>query len=334
MFSCPNCAQVLGDYPDAGVLVLQCARCTFKYEVSGGRVVGLTSWKVEVRPATGEARAIHARCFELALAISARETVRFTFASERDDDWIRMNPGAMAAVVFSMRGEERDDLLFVVDRTSGERHVLAKPGHSSRARAVVYGSLAGVVAAVSVGVLAFPFIAALGAGAFVGIGMFKGLEYALKPMHTIAVGELEVLSSRQALLGQKRELLRLREAVISDMDGRRALKQRLASLRARMATLNSDAYADRIRAIDRAAKTVDAQLDVDLRLATEYDRTVQMLDIEYESSVAAAALPEDSASIMEARLVELHGVEELRAETTRRLAANAEVERLLRHHTV
>jgi hypothetical protein len=191
MFSCPNCAQVLGDYPDAGVLVMQCARCTFKYEVSGGRVVGLTSWKVEVRPATGEARAIHARCFELALAISVRETVRFTFASERDDDWIRT----------------------------------------------------------------------------------------------------------------------------------------------RMATLNSDVYADRIRAIDLALTTLDAQLDVDGRLATEYDRTVQMLDIEYESNIAADALPEDSASIMDARLVELHGVEELRAETTRRLAANAEVERLLRHQT-
>lgn len=118
-----------------------------------------------------------------------------------------------------------------------------------------------------------------------------------------------------------------------DIDGRRALSQQLGSLRARMVTLNLEAYADRIGAIDRALATLGAQTDVDMRLTTEYDRTIQMLDIEYETSVAADALPEDSASVMDARLLELRGVEELRAETTRRLAANAEVERLLRHHT-
>ncbi len=334
MFSCPNCAQVLGDYPDAGVLVVACARCTFKYEVSGGRVITLSSWKVEVRPATFQTRAVHARCFELALAISARETLRFTFASERDDDWIRMDPGAIAAVVFSMRDEKRDDLLFVVNRTSGERHVLAKPGRSSRMRAVVYGSLAGVVAAVGVGVglVAFPLIAALGIGGLVGAGTFAGLGYVLKPKHALGSAEREALLSRQALLGQKRELLRSREAVVIDIDGRRALSQQLGSLRARMVTLNLEAYADRIGAIDRALATLDAQLDVDMRLTTEYDRTIQMLDIEYETSVAADALPEDSASILDARLLELRGVEELRAETTRRLAANAEVEQLLRHN--
>jgi hypothetical protein len=115
MFSCPNCAQVLGDYPDAGVLVMQCARCTFKYEVSGGRVVGLTSWKVEVRPATGEARAIHARCFELALAISARETVRFTFASERDDDWIRARMATLNSDVYADRIRAIDQALTTLD---------------------------------------------------------------------------------------------------------------------------------------------------------------------------------------------------------------------------
>ncbi|MDQ2664527.1 MAG: hypothetical protein M3Z05_00785 [Gemmatimonadota bacterium] len=332
MFSCPNCAQVLGEYPDAGVVVIPCARCSFKYEVSGGRVIDLTSWKVEVRPATLQTRAMHARCFELALTISARESLRFTFATERDDDWIRMRPGAMAVVVYSMRGEKREELLFVVDRTSGERYVLAKPGHGSRERAVVYGSLAGMVAAV-VGAMTFPLIAALGIGAMVGAGTFKGLGYVLKPNHALPADEREALVSRQALLGQKRELQRSRDAVMIEIDGRRALSRQLGSLRARMVTLNVDAYADRIAAIDRALTTLDAQLDVDMRLATEYERTIQVLDIEYESGIAAEALPDDSASILDARLLELHGVEELRAETTRRLAANAEVERLLRTPT-
>ena len=333
MFSCPNCKQVIGEYPEAGVLVVVCANCTFKYEVSGGTVKLLTSRVVEGRATIPNDQRARSRRFELTLAISARETLRFTFETDRDDDWIRIPEGNRCVVVFNMRGARRDGLLFVVDRTSGERFILAVPGQRSRTRAIAYGSLAALVAGVGAAMVSLPLLAAGALAAVVGVGTAKALGYALKPSHTLPAGELHSLTARQALLGEKREMLRLREEVIIEIEGRRAMRQRLESLRTRMVALRLDAYADRIVTIDHALTALDEQLAVDTRLAAEYERTVQILDIEYESSVATESLPEVSATIMDARLSELREIEELRAETTRRLAANAEVETLLRSHS-
>ena len=111
--------------------------------------------------------------------------------------------------------------------------------------------------------------------------------------------------------------------MLVEIEGRRALRQRLESLRDRMVALRLDGYADRIVAIERALATLMEQLELDVRLADEYERAIQIMDIEHESSLAAEAIPSDSASIVAARLLELRDIEELRADTTRRLAANA-----------
>ena len=292
----------------------------------------LTSRVVEGRQTIPRDRVARNRRFELTIAISARETLRFTFDTERDDEWIRIPTGNRCVVVFGMRGDRRDGLLFVVDRTSGERFVLAVPGQRSRNRAMAYGSLAGVIAGAGAAALSLPLLAVGAIAAVVGVGTAKALGYALKPSHALAAGERHSLTARQALLGEKRELLRLREEVIVEIEARRAMRQRLERLRTRMVSLRLDAYAERIVTIDHALTALDEQLDVDARLAAEYERTIQILEIEYESSVAVDELPDDSASIMDARRSELREIEELRAETTRRLAANAEVESLLRSH--
>ena len=166
MFTCPNCAAVVGQYPDAGVATAVCARCTYKYELSAGSCTSLASRRIEVRRAAGASPATIVRGYELTIATSPRETLCFTFETERDDDWIHI-----------ATGDRLDD-----------------------------------------------------------------------------------------------------------------------------------------------------------RLLAEYDRTLQIVDIEYESSVAADALPTDGGAIMESRLAELRVVEELRAEVTRQLSANDEVEQLLRSH--
>jgi hypothetical protein len=333
MFSCPNCAQVLGDYPDGGILVVVCARCTFRYEVTGGVVAAMESHRVEVTPSSREVRARYMRRFELSVATTPRETLRFRFETDRDDDWIRMSNGHRCAVVFSMRGAVRDDLLFVVDRTTSERFVLAKAGQRSRKIAIASGTMVAAGIAVAGIAAAIPLLAVGGFAVVAGVGAFALLRRVTTPGQAISAIERETLTARQALLGQKRTLLRSRDSVIVDIDARRAMRQRLELLRLRMVAVRLDAYADRIRSIDAALATLDEQLALDARLADEYDRAIQILEIEFESSLAADALPMDSGRIMDARLEELRGVEELRAETTRRLAANAEVERLLRTNT-
>ena len=333
MFTCPNCAQALGDYPDRGILVVACARCTYRYEVTGGIVMSMHSSKVESSPAVEGRRAMHIRRFALVVAPSARETLRFTFDTDRTDDWVRIAKGDQCAVVFSMRGDDREELLFIVNRTAGERFVLAKPGQRSKKLALAGGIVLSAVVTVAGVAYAIPVIAAAGLSLAAGIGGTAVLRRWLTPTNSLPEDERDTLTARQALLGQKSELLRSRDIVAVEIEGRRALQARLESLRDRMTAMRLDAYAERIALINRALAALREQLDLDVRLVGEYDHAIQMLEIEYDSSMAAEVFPQDGASILQARLEELRNIEELRAETTRRLAANAEVERLLGAHS-
>ena len=264
-----------------------------------------------------------------------RETLRFTFDTDRADEWIRIPPGNVVDVVFSMRVESREELLYIVDRTSCERFVLARAGTRSRQRALLYGSGVAVLAGIGAVALAVPAIGVMGVVLATGFAATKGFAFVLTLTlrHGIGAGELETLNVQQGLLGQKRTLLQSRSDVVAEIETRRALKQRLGDLRARMVSVALDAYAPRIETIARALASLDAQLAVDEQLLAEYDRTIQIVDIEYDSMAAADAMPADGGAILESRLSELRGVEDLRAETTRRLAANAEVEQLLRTHS-
>jgi hypothetical protein len=333
MFSCPNCDHLASEYPDAGVSVVICAQCTYKYELSAGSVTSFTSNSVEVRPPAEGRRATYARRFELKIAVSPRETVRFMFGTERDDEWIALARGDRAVVVYAMRGKKREQLLCVVNRTSGERFLLGTPNTRSKNMAALTGLAAAGASAIAAVALSVPGPLVVLGVMVIGFGTSIGLRRFFRPEHVLTSNERAELSARQTLLREKRDLLRLRENVIGDVEIRAALRERLRNLHDRMVAVQLDAYAARIGLIDEALETLDAQLAVDHQLVAEYTRTLQIIDIEYESSVAADVLPADGARIMESRLAELRAVEEHRAETTRRLSANAEVELLLRSHS-
>ena len=329
MFACPHCAALIGEYPERGVAVLVCGDCTYKYELSAGFVVGLDSYRVQVRLGVDSVRPRYYRHYELVLRTSPRETLRFRFDTDRDDEWIHMTAGEPAAVVHGMRGVKRDDLLYVLNRASRERFVLGHPGQRSRARSTLYGVLAGALAGTAATLVSAPLVLALGVAGLSGLAVREGLSRVLRPRHALRADERLTLTARQALLGQKRSLLELRTSVGDDVERRGALGERLRHLRSRMSVVQLDAYTTRIGAIDRALAALEEQLDVDRRLVVEYDRTLQIIDIEYETSLAADEMSLDGTAMIDARLAELRAAEELRAETTRRLAANAEVERLL-----
>lgn len=333
MFNCPNCETLAGEYPDVGVSTVVCANCTYKYELSTGTIAGFTSQSVEVRGRSEGQHALYARKFELTIAISSRETLRFTFGTERDDEWIRLSRGETATVVYSMRETRREELLFVVNRTTGERFILGTPNTRSKNRAALIGVLSAAMGGVAMLFLEVPGPLIIVGAIALGSGVGMALRPLFAPKHVLRSDERAELSARKSMLEEKRELLKLRGDVIGDVETRDALYKRLSDLRARMVAVKVEAYAGRIEAIDRALASLDAQLAVDRQLAAEYDRTLQIIEIEYDATVTADVIPTDGASVLEERLAELKSAVEMRAETTRRLSANAEVEKLLRSHS-
>ncbi len=330
MFACPNCTHAVGEYPEHGRLAVVCSRCGFKYEVVGGEVVGFSSRLVTDAPARTNQAPITSREFELRVRLDARTIERFAFATSRDDEWITLRPGDRAAIVCSLRGEAREELLFIVNRTVGERFVIAKPGQRARGRALVGGGVAGLAVGGVALAAAMPIWFAAGAAVLVGVGARKVLAHLLRPVHALATGERQALEVRQGLLDEKRRMLDRRADVVAAIDRRGESQQRLLALRTRMAAVGGEVYAARIAAVDGALRMLGDQRAVDERLVRAYDRSLDIIGIEYDATATVDALALDDGSVLAERMAELREVEAHHAQLTRELEANAEVEKLLR----
>jgi hypothetical protein len=179
-------------------------------------------------------------------------------------------------------------------------------------------------------VAGMPIWFAAGAVALAGAGVGKGLVHLLRPVQALPAGERQALELRQGLLDEKRRMLERRADVVTAIERRAESQRRLLDLRTRMAAVEGDVYVARIAAVDVALRMLTDQRDVDERLLRAYDRSLEIVDIEYDATTATDALALDDGSVLAERMAELREVEEYHAQLTRQLEASAEVEKLLR----
>lgn len=229
-----------------------------------------------------------------------------------------------------MRGSQREELLEVRDHTTGTRYEIGKPGRRSA------GS-AGLVSLVITAVIGFALAkSGLDGGVVVivcilaFVGSWLLFAKLMAPTHQLAPVEEQTLTASQQLLATKRELVELQAGAHAEMQQRVALRSRLTGLRAKMQGVGLEAYRPRIELIERAVRTLDEQIAVDRRLQEEYGKSIAIIEIEHESGVAADAASDDASLAVEGKLAELAMLREQQAELERQLAANAEVEALVR----
>src|SRR4051812_10378705 len=228
-----------------------------------------------------------------------------------------------------MRRNIPEELLQIHNLTSGNGYEIDSPGRKSTSMAAWGAGL------VTLGAAALIQFTVLGETAtYVTLfAVFAVTWWLLKrrlaPIHELDPARRAELSAAQTLLSNKQGLVDLRDAVRAEMREHEELSGRLAELKAKMLRVGLDIYRDRVAAIDRALETIEQQLVVDRRLLDGYDKSIIMLEIEYETAATADALPEMSG-LMSDRLVELESLREQQTELTRLLSANAEVEALLR----
>jgi hypothetical protein len=97
-----------------------------------------------------------------------------------------------------------------------------------------------------------------------------------------------------------------------------------------MLGVGAELYQARVTAIDRALGLIDAQLALEHRLHGGYTRSIQMLEIELESGAAADAFDAPAATHLADTLTEMRELEQQQSDLARQIAANAEVEALLK----
>jgi hypothetical protein len=268
--------------------------------------------------------------YELRLQLTPSHLELVSFTLDARVEIPSLQRGDAVAVIFGLRDRARDDLLSVINRTTGKSAVIRKPDARARREAAGLSAIVGVVAALVAGQLGAELPVVIASGSTSLALAFALIQRRLAPRFALARDERERHSAIQGLLEQKLGLLGERDRLRVARDERVALRARLAALQAKMRDVGLAMYEPRIASLDDALATIDAQLDLERQLLDGYEKSIKIIEIEYEAGTAEERLTEDVAPLIAQRLVELETLGERQRELERELAANAEVEQLLR----
>lgn len=300
----------MADVAEAGTERAVCPQCTFRYEVVTGHAVD----------------APHGELL-LATDLDAR-TATFRVPLTRED--VAVPPGTLAAVIHVAGDEGRGEAVAIQNLSTGQHFALADPG----GRAVGHAALGGVSVTLAVIFLLalfglpWPVIIALAAAA--GVGTFRWIERRDAPRARLSASDRGALHHKRGLLERKEELQRKIRMLHHEREQKTALGGRLRRLAGKMEEVGTDLYGARLANVEAGLRTVERQVAVDDRLLAGYTRTIKIIEIELESSASADLLAGGLTGALGAGEAELEALAAEHAELVRQLAANDEVERLLR----
>jgi hypothetical protein len=329
VFSCPKCSKPLGDIPVAGELVVVCAQCRLKFLVVRGRVSRAHVQQVYI-DLKNKAPSRYRQEHEIRLQLASGRVELVSFDLPVGEATSIARPGDVLSAVYLMRGSAREQLLSIHNATIGRSLPISFAGEKATGKAWRLGGLTGAVVVVATGMWGAPAAAALSTGAVVCIALGFGLGHRFMPRARLSPEQEAQLTSAQRMLAEKLNLEVARARTMRELEARRALQERLLSLRTKMVNVGLDAYRPRIATLDRALENIEQQMALEARLRAGYERSIQMIEIELEAGAAADALDASAAPHIAQTLQEMHELEEQQAELGRQLAANIEVEELLR----
>lgn len=304
---CPCCKKLLY-FPDAGecnedILECICTICKYKYALTYSEVLNFAS-SVEPLQSRGGQPIKYNRVYQLRALTLNKATKAFQFSTSGQDEKLQALPGDELLLLHTMRGDRVDDLVFVVNCTTGKSCQLLSP--SSRAK------YAGVKAA------AFTLVGGGGLAIFlgapllvtvipsVGVGIYVTRRLVPKERDKQTAARLEV---EQKLLQRKFGLQQPIEALRQEKATNQRLVKRFEVLQEKMLRVG-DLYNERAERVKSAIMILEKQQELTETLIAGYTKLVEMIDIEYETSRLAEQLPEDVDSRILSKLDELKAIEQ------------------------
>ena len=319
---CPLCKVYFGELDAAGQLNVVCAGCRYRYYVLRGTLVETPGRQVTLRYFDQLKRNEHS--IVLDTANGDRVTLPYRPHSNRSLAWLRARIGQPIAFVQTVRHDKFEELVWVRAIRTAEDFMVSKPGRRSTVRALWWA----VAALCGTGLVVLSVtntLAALGLSVLASILTFFVVARRMDPRERLSPAEIAHLEHVQGLVRKKVSLVMAKDLATADVARKMVRARGWSALSRRMRRVNEQAYAGRIKSLDRACELLQEQVSVHRRLVSAYDKAIAMTDVEMESSRLEAL---GSDGIMDAE----SSVEELRQELLeleRQLTAHVEVDHLL-----
>lgn len=327
-FRCPTCGTAIADVPGPGVVDATCSRCRYPYrlttgtlEVAGSREVALVRHGVAQ---SGQ----YEREYDLRIRPAPATVQIASFRRPMGESPVSLGPGDLVTLAHTLVGGEPGRLAVVVNHTAQQTHVLVRPGSDwlTQSNAVLATILAcGLLIAAAAGSPVPLLLAAVLAAVIYGVGREQSSH-----RRQLAPGEVIELRRAETLLEQKQKLALRQRELGAEHARKEALATRLRALREKMEAVGADHYRTRLGIVDAGLRVLDQQLETGRRLLAQYERTQKMLEIEIEAGTLLADVAGTDAGEIQHAMDELEALRATHEELQHRLAANEEVERLLR----
>jgi phage FluMu protein Com len=327
-FRCPTCNTAIADVPGPGVVDATCSRCRYAYRITTGPVeVAATREAALVRHGTAQPGQFE-REHDLRIRPTPHAVEVASFRRPLNESPVSLGPGDLVTLAHTLRGSEPAQLAVVVNHTARQTHVLRRPGGEWTAYAthiVLAVVLAGITLTALTGsavALVFSIFAAI-----ILSGIARAQTSQRRRLHPTEIGELQ---RTETLLEQKQKLAARHRELSAEHTRKEALARRLRALREKMEAVGEEHYATRMRIVDTGLRVLEQQLETGRRLLAQYDRTERLLEIEIESGTLLAGVADTDAGEIQHAMDELAALRAAHEALQRRLAADEEVERLLR----
>jgi hypothetical protein len=316
----------------SGILDVICAKCHFAYRFFYGKLAGRNSRQVTVQRQTKKQTGSYRREYELRIEIASGNLLTFDFSTPGKNDWVLVRRGDYLLLTYTVdKGGKLEDLVSIGDTTTGSSYAISSPGANASGVAAVLAFIVFLGAFVVVwGPIDLSFFPSLGLAFLVSIAAYIGFVRAFEPRRKLAPAEQGALAERHQTLEQKQALSEKRGKAAADLSTKEQTTSKLRQLLAKVQGVGGELYQTRIERITRAIALLERQAEIDRSLVLGYDRLVTMIEIEIESSSVASSLPVSVAEDLSQKLAELRAVEAQHGEIEVQLAANEEVERLLK----